>query len=521
MLIINSANYVISELQNEIGKIPPVFLPIGNKKFLSFQINEIRSFLPNEKDIYVSLPLSYNLNEQEKILLNQLEVKPIFIEEGNSLGISLIYILNSIGNYDSQLYLLHGDTLLKEVPYEKNCICISHTFSDYEWKYYKKTQKSNYIWCGFFSISSIKKFLSCLASNHGDFVKSVEKYSEETNTKYLNINKWYDIGHVNTYFNTRTIITTERTFNSLSIKDGIVWKSGSLNKKITAEFSWFKNLPVRLKKYTPQLIDYGYKNNQPYYETEYLSLLPLNEIFVHGKKSPASWSKIIDLIFSFMQACRENCEIKDSKEIENIIKSSNKMFNEKTIQRLQEYVNKNPEFNLNKPVVYDGKTLLSTIEIAEICINNALKLPIINSIMHGDLCFSNIMYDSKSENIKVIDPRGLDIDGNLSIYGNQIYDISKVTHSIIGMYDFIIADYYNLVENDNIGIKISFNEDERLNDIKSNYLKHSLINNLSINELISPTILLFLSMLPLHADKPMRQKAMLANAYKLFYEYVA
>ena len=32
MILINSAAYVNAEFRNEFGAIPPVFLPIGNKK---------------------------------------------------------------------------------------------------------------------------------------------------------------------------------------------------------------------------------------------------------------------------------------------------------------------------------------------------------------------------------------------------------------------------------------------------------------------------------------------------------
>ena len=33
MILISSAAYVISEFQAELGRIPPCFLPLGNKKF--------------------------------------------------------------------------------------------------------------------------------------------------------------------------------------------------------------------------------------------------------------------------------------------------------------------------------------------------------------------------------------------------------------------------------------------------------------------------------------------------------
>ena len=38
MILINSAAYVNAEFRDEVGAIPPVFLPTGNKKLLTHQI---------------------------------------------------------------------------------------------------------------------------------------------------------------------------------------------------------------------------------------------------------------------------------------------------------------------------------------------------------------------------------------------------------------------------------------------------------------------------------------------------
>ena len=43
--------------------------------------------------------------------------------------------------------------------------------------------------------------------------------------------------------------------------------------------------------------------------------------------------------------------------------------------------------DLYKPTRYDGTDLPSLWQIAEDCVNKALALPIIPSVVHGDLCF--------------------------------------------------------------------------------------------------------------------------------------
>lgn len=522
MIIINSAEYVISELQNEIGKIPPVFLPIGNKHVLKMQVAFLREKFNESEPIYVTLPQNYSLSKHEINVLEELEIKAIFVKEKLSLGMALIYVLNSIGVYEGSLRLLHGDTLISDLPISDDVVCVGRTASDYKWKAYNSSDESKLVWCGFFSFSSIKNFLTCLASTQGNFSESVVMYDDYCPLSYVTVNKWFDVGHVNTYFTTRCTITTERAFNSLRIRDGVVWKSGEATKKIQAEAWWFKNLPVSLRRYIPQFIDAGIEQDSPYYVTEFVSCLPLNELYVYGRNSVHYWSKIFDLIFEFMHSCKTNFP-KDNLALVHDVKSgSESLFKDKTLSRLHTYAQKE-NIDLTKEVVYEGKKLPSTMDIANECIEKALKLPIINSILHGDLCLSNIIYDSRTENIKVIDPRGLDFKNNFSTYGNQVYDLAKLLHSIVGMYDFIIADLYELSYNDEFGWSLNYNEDRRYKDIQKNIMDRNVVINqtsLSMDKFIAPTILLFLSMIPLHFDKPCRQKAMLVNAYRLYANYL-
>ena len=62
------------------------------------------------------------------------------------------------------------------------------------------------------------------------------------------------------------------------------------------------------------------------------------------------------------------------------------------------------------------------------------KLTNVALISHGDPCFSNIIYDRKSNLIKFIDPRGA--NDKAELYMHELYDIAKISHSILGNYDF-------------------------------------------------------------------------------------
>ncbi len=134
-------------------------------------------------------------------------------------------------------------------------------------------------------------------------------------------------------------------------------------------------------------------------------------------------------------------------------------------------------------------------------------------LIHGDLCFSNIMYDFRANQIKVFDPRGMDFDSKVTPYGEADYDYAKLIHSIFGLYDHIIAGSYICKIRD---YDIHF-EIEVSNNIKKIQKCYSeVFGSASFKKLYVVMIHLFLSMLPLHNDDRNKQDALLSNAFRLY-----
>jgi hypothetical protein len=143
--------------------------------------------------------------------------------------------------------------------------------------------------------------------------------------------------------------------------------------------------------------------------------------------------------------------------------------------------------------------------------------------MHGDFCLSNILFDSRIDRIKVIDPRGLNAFGEYSSFGDLAYDLAKLTHSILGLYDFIIAGAFDLnfnLDSEKAQFNILIFCDDRIKSIQKRFKDSVLVDKLRPLDVMPLTILLFLSMLPLHADNPKRQLAFLANALYLYENYI-
>lgn len=523
MIVINSAAYVIPEFRAEFGSIPPCLLPIGNRKLIEFQVPLLRNI--HDERIIVSLPNDYELTIDERALFSNLEIEVAHAPTGFSLAEALLYVLNTVGDISSPnepLRLLHGDTLLDYIPTSNDLVAISQTEYDYTWEHEVGGDGSRPAWCGYFSFSSTQNFIRALALSQGNFVKAVRYYAEENAVSFPVISGWHDLGHVNTYFASRSKITTQRVFNSLRIQNGTVWKSGTPANKIIAESAWFKSLPVPLKRYTPQLIDSGIdvETGSPYYMLEYLPCSPLNEVFVHGRNPDFFWQRIFKLMGEFLSDARKCIKPSDSKHHNfEISVDATDLYENKTYARLELY-STDSGIKLHTPTGYGNKTLLSLSDIARDCIDRTLSLPIIPTILHGDFCFSNILYDSRGGAIKVIDPRGLNQKQELTSVGDQKYDLAKACHSVIGLYDFIIAGRFLIDRGETRYATIRFRADERLLSIQKAFMGGDLLPGISVKDIMPLTVLLFLSMLPLHSDSPDRQEAMLINALRLYTEYV-
>ena len=131
------------------------------------------------------------------------------------------------------------------------------------------------------------------------------------------------------------------------------------------------------------------------------------------------------------------------------------------------------------------------------------------SIIHGDLCFSNILVDSNLSFIKVVDPRGK--FGAFDIYGDPKYELGKLFHSVDGKYDYIIKDLFEVIyEPKNAEITYTISErkmDFNLYEVFIEAFKNEIGNDLKKIELIEA--LLFLSMIPLHNENFNHQMVML------------
>ena len=278
MILIASGAYLQGEFVSEVGLLPPSFLPIGNKRLFEYQIDFLRHSQYTDTDLYLSVPYSYQIDLFDKQRLAELGVETIHVPDGLSLGDSILFCWNASGKQYQTLTLLHGDTLFLKAEFTKgNSISVHSNRGFYQRATLGKEMESlekvhddwtcdnEHVISGFFRFVSPLFFMKSLVESKGDFIKAIVNYHQSQPLELIKQGEWLDFGHINSFFHSRTKMTTQRVFNELHMTSRVISKNSKENaKKIYAEGHWFANLPLPLRLYTPSLL--GLKKGKENYQ---------------------------------------------------------------------------------------------------------------------------------------------------------------------------------------------------------------------------------------------------------------
>jgi hypothetical protein len=508
MLVILSGQYLESELASEFGAIPPSFLPVGNKRLYSYQVSQFREYY---KDIILTLPHDFALDEADRAELERLRVRLYRTHSAATLGQAVRQLLGEITR-DGRIDILYGDTLIHDTDLQgSDWLAVGDSDEFYQW-HYEKTQgeEGGAAWCGMFSFADS----ACLRSRldeEPDFIAAVEDYvGRDGRLERRRVRQWLDFGHVHTYFTSKLSATTQRHFNQLSIANGVLTKSSDDQRKMAAEAAWFEKAPPCVRHFLPNYI--GSPGGEGVrYSLEYLPLAALNELFVFGRLPAKVWNKILGACGQFLEAA---AAIPVPERIGTDVVQAT--YVDKTFKRLAEF-SAQTGISLDEPWRVNGQCVPSLRAMAEEMGDAVMSHAAVPSFIHGDLCFSNILFDFRCGRVKLIDPRGMDAHGSITPYGDLRYDIGKLSHSVLGLYDLLIAGHFQLeVRGQEVDYAIL---DGQTAAVREMFMQNPILGRLPSQWDCYPVmVLLFLSMLPLHADNPRRQKALMANSMRLYLE---
>lgn len=338
-----------------------------------------------------------------------------------------------------------------------------------------------------------------IASNHPVFLKECEK--------------WIDCGSADSYYRAKRILLNSRHFNSIDVEEtyGILSKTSMDNHKLKREYQWYTRLPAEFQSFAPRTFSFEENQSGATLKIEYYGYPSLSEYLVYTPVPIDLWDSMLDHLFEVLNlfyATKGN--LKESDFIDMYINK-----NEERIKTLTESGPMWKKWVETESWEINGKKCIGYQKIMEWLKKQDFYDKKDICITHGDMCFTNILYDLNGHTLKLIDPRGY--FGKGGVYGDIKYDLAKLRHSAHGKYDFIINDLFSIKQNGNrIEYEIYSNDltegvamklDERIKNMGYDVSRIQAIEGM-----------LFLSMIPLHSDKPERQKMMGARALELLTE---
>jgi hypothetical protein len=513
MLLILSGQYVESELAAEFGRIPPAFLPLGNQRLYEHQVTALGR---HHSEVAMTLPGDFPLDTADAEALEALRVRVLRTPNGASLGAAALEALTKLPA-EGEIDILYGDTLVYEDAMGgTDWIGVGGSDDFYPWHYDSETAAAGdgaEAWAGVFSFSSAPALCELLRQD-GDFIAAVTRYGlQHRPLERRSLKRWLDFGHVHTYFHSRLAVTTQRAFNHLAVAQGVLTKSSEDRQKMLAEAAWFEGAPAQIRPFLPNFIG-AEKERGPCYSIEYLPLTALNELYVFGRLPVKVWNKVFAACDRYLRAERA---VPVTQPCDGDFNDC--IYRDKTMKRLEDFA-RQTDIDVDREWRFNGTRLPSLRAMAEEAVVEACGHHAVSSFVHGDFCFSNILYDFRSDRVKLVDPRGLDAGGRITSFGDFRYDVAKLGHSVLGLYDLIIAGRFRLRCADrDLTFEVA---DGATSDIRQAFSRTAFAGATPQAWDCQPImVLLFLSMLPLHADRPLRQRALMANCMRIYREWAA
>jgi dTDP-glucose pyrophosphorylase len=326
--------------------------------------------------------------------------------------------------------------------------------------------------------------------------------------------EWLDCGNIDLLTNSRRRLLQARSFNVMQIDDlrGTITKRSEHTSKFLSEINYYRLVPKDLATFFPRLVDYSLDPNDLFLTLEYYGYPTLSEIWAFEDLEAGYWEGVFKSLRRIL-SCFQRYTVELSSE------ATFTFYWRKTLERLEAFSRQNFEVQnlVEAPeIVLNGVRLSGWPKIrkpTEDMVRRISARPE-GRIIHGDLCFPNILYDPLSRLFKFIDPRGSFADSGL--YGDGRYDVAKLLHSIDGGYDFLIHDMFSLK---GAGSKLELQQffpDTRRAVLSA--FTNIFCDRFDLKHVRALEGLLFLSMCPLHKEQPKRQTAMFATGIRILNE---
>lgn len=509
-------------------------IPINGKPVIGWILEDLISKKVNDC-IVVLRPDNYHLKDYIKQLYdNKIKIKVVEIQDSTSIIHSMKEAIE-VSDLSIPTQVILGDTLIRdEQKYERNSIYVQAVEDSSRWcivnidadnkalEYHDKKHSldgDKFALCGYYSFSNSYSLHSSIQDLYVAGKQQMSELLREEGKRepfcVFKAKEWYDFGNLDNLLESKQRLLQSRYFNSLNIDPVLntITKVSEYDEKLRDELNWYKLLPNELKVLSPRIISENEIDGQLNLVQEYYGYPTLAEMYLFSDLDTESWSFIFKKLLNIHKIFKKYTVELRREDLESI-------YIKKTNERIKSLL-KNDNWKrrwLNDSIIINKKTYRSINKLFPMIINQSEELCRYKSgsIIHGDFCFSNILFDLNNQIVRLIDPRGS--FGIKGVYGDPRYDIAKLRHSIANLYDYIVADSFEVVEKE-MSFSYKIYSDNNNNELKNIYDNIIINIGYDVEQIKFIEGLLFLTMLPLHSDNPQRQLAMYLTSTIIFNEY--
>jgi dTDP-glucose pyrophosphorylase len=350
---------------------------------------------------------------------------------------------------------------------------------------------------------------------HTELADILGRVSSRSRIRAVRAGKWLDCGNPDRQAASQRALLEQRAFNEISVDAtfGTLTKRSRRVDKFIDEINYLRLLPPELAILFPRVVSYSTDWQQPELTMEFFGYPTLSELFVFDDLDTGIWRGVFEHIYEildrgFMAYRRPLAE--------GAIEA---MYLGKVRSRLAE-INGPPELaklvGNDGPIVVNGEELANLPSLWPLLEERVTSLAdsAVGSIIHGDLCFSNVLYDVRTRTGRFVDPRGsFDQAGT---FGDLRYDVAKLYHSVHGFYDFITADLFRITTDGN-QVELDIRTRPQHGLIRQEF-ESVFFEPFDHGEILLITALIFLSLPALHVERAERQLALYVRGLQLVHE---
>ena len=542
LLLLPSARLVPAELRVDFGEIPSGMIPLNSLPALH---HIAQPYAAAGYDVVIAVHERARAIEEYVARCPGLRARTVDVGATGLIGETVATALHRLREMPAQLVINFADTLLDDLVPAADAVCFSEVEELFRWTAFEADERgviervfeknqlkpapAGRVFVGAFGISDPGRFLGildrCLRRADAPvdpFWRAVVEYHNTLPPErrlLRQVADWRDFGHLDTYYATqRSIFLNQRYFNSVSVDlgRGVLRKASAHSEKLAREIEWYLALPAELQYLGPRVFGYRKDPGETSAEMEFYGYPALNDVYLHGAWDPGVWGQVLGAIGRAIDGMRQYKQPAGAKARREALRS---MYQAKTVERLGPILT-DRRFRVftEGTVRINGRECMGLgrclAVLPEVMERSGVSDPPEFTIIHGDLCLSNVLYDRRSGFVRLVDPRGS--FGASGIFGDPRYDLAKLSHSFHGDYDFYVNGLFGLeVSEDGVECR-PFRSP--LHETVRQMFDHWLLRRERAHYRAIRLIesLLFLSMAPLHADRPRSQLAFLARGLELF-----